>query len=199
MNFNYFRYSFKHKMNKFLVVLVFLNIIFGCNKNEVQPSENSVNDTEKAVPIKRIEPKKDSILITNQNFESAGFEVEIPNGFTAKPSIVSKNNIESFDSYFFESPDKKAKFYIYARKDFGNPNDIIFPNDKIPTQITKSGDTIIRSWTLNPNQQKPYFRHFIEKKFNDEILITGFLYKDSAVYHAYLKDFEKMNYSLNRK
>ena len=186
-------------MNKFLVVLVFLNIIFGCKKNEVQPSENSVNVTEKAVPIKRIEPKKDSILITNQNFESAGFEVEIPNGFTAKPSIISKNNIESFDSYFFESPDKKAKFYIYAPKYFGNPNDIIFPNDKILTQITKSGDTIIRSWTLNPNQQKPYFRHFIEKKFNDEILITGFLYKDSAVYHAYLKDFEKMNYSLNRK
>lgn len=181
----------------FLCLLVCL-LSFQCKKENTQKEiiQNHA-DSIQAEGNSNARMRTDGFMVEDDTVQGAWFKVKVPKGFHALPSVHSLTATENYDSYFYSSPDGKVKFYIYSPQWTGNPNDIVFPNEKIKVETAENNDgSITRTWTLRPNRQNPFIRTFTERKSENSVLITGFYYKDEAAFNEYKDEFEEFNSSV---
>lgn len=179
-----------------LFYFTFLLLILVQCKNE-KGVEIEISAKPDSTSVAVIENKKQTYTVTEEVVKGAWFETNVPNGFEAQPSVSSSTSVEGFDSYFFTSPDEEVQFYIYSPQWTGSPNDIVFPNEKITVETVHNNDgSVTRRWTLKPNRQTPYYRSFAETKSENNVLITGFFYKNEAAKAKYKADYDKFTQSV---
>lgn len=182
-------------MKNILAVLLLLFVI-QCKK-ETAVTDETAPVMQQDSPTFAAPVSPSPFEIADGHVSGAWFEAYVPAGFEGQASVPSNTATEGFDSFFYTSPDREVKFYIYSPQWTGSPNDIVFPNEKIKAETkTNSDGSVTRSWTLQPNRQNPYFRTFQETKTENTVLITGFYYRNDAAKEKYSADYESFKNSV---
>ncbi len=135
-------------------------------------------------------------------YKGAWFDVNIPKGFTVKPSQKSESIPDKYDSVYFISPDKKVKFYIYSPQWTGDASDIAINSDTETEQDVKTDKkkNITQKWYTYMNKKTGAARSYHETVSEDGPTkhILGFEYADSASQKKYRDAYLQFKKSLKQ-
>lgn len=127
-----------------------------------------------------------------RTYRGGWFEVDYPKQFTVQPSIPSSMD-GKYDSVYFQSPDKKVKYYIYSPQWSGDAKDIeqdLKLEDEIDTKTSTKNGFNYRWFTFRA-KNKSYSRSYMEttNEENTTKLIVGIEYRTQKDYEKYKKDY----------
>ncbi len=133
-------------------------------------------------------------------YEGAWFSVSYPPGWSVRPSLKSKTSDKGYDSVFFQSPDKKAEFYVFSPQWNGDPTDI-----KLKPQIEKQlsqkvqvkGTSTATLVTIRA-KNKSYNRSYLDRQDSatNTRVVFGLKYTKSTTYAKYKNLYAKFKASL---
>jgi hypothetical protein len=135
-------------------------------------------------------------------FKGAWFEVAVPPGFTASPSMRSSTSSERYDSAVFRSPDGKVDFYIFSPQWKGEPSDIAL--DPLTEKQTSSRSETSRqrtvTWFTIEAKDGSYSRTYQDTRSNDGSTrwVVGAKYSDQAAFDGYREQYAKFKKSLRQ-
>ncbi len=137
-----------------------------------------------------------------KKYQGAWFEVSYPHNFRVIPSLESPGVPGKYDSAFFESPDKKVRFYIFSPQWGGDTPDIALKEAQETYHLDKkeSKGGFHKVWyTIRPKKDGRT-RSYLETTNEEGTTrwVIGIEYSDRSAYKAYLPKYEKFKASLRQ-
>jgi hypothetical protein len=133
-------------------------------------------------------------------YEGAWFSVSYPPGWSVRPSLKSKTSDKGYDSVFFQSPDRKAEFYVFSPQWNGNPTDIKL-KPRIEKQISQKlqvkGTSTAALVTIRA-KNKSYNRSYVDRQDSaaNTRVVFGIKYTKSTTHKKYKYLYAKFKGSL---
>ncbi|MBF0544066.1 MAG: hypothetical protein HQM08_06525 [Candidatus Riflebacteria bacterium] len=137
-----------------------------------------------------------------KTYKGAWFEVFYPSDFVAKPSLISKNKLNEFDSISFAPLNQSVEFYVFAPLYGYSPEDIgPRSNENQVSSVEKKKGLIITRTTVYSDKEGKYVRTVIDTtdtgpRNTFARHCFGFKYSDKATFEAYNKVFQQFQKSL---
>jgi len=183
------------------IVLVLIGIVSALIffKNKETKTEYGSNTQQ----ITSIVESENFGKVIDGKFIGAWFTINAPAGFTVKPSLKSStsNNLNSFDSAFFISPDSEVEFYVFSPQWMGRPTDFEC-NPIIEGVVTseKKGDEKKSFEYFNcAAKDNSYIKSMVLITENERLNYAfGIKYKNQAAYEKYKAEYLSFKKSLTQ-
>ncbi|MEO0344024.1 MAG: hypothetical protein AAF198_11370 [Pseudomonadota bacterium] len=140
--------------------------------------------------------------IDGLNFVGAAFTVEIPDGFSIRPSLPSTSQDGKFDSVIFDRADGQVSFYIYSPEFSGWPQDIMM-NPSEESILSETGDEsggYVHTWWTIQSLSGDHLRTYHSRSHlnGGEVVIIGFERSANVPIDDFRDDYIRFKSSFSR-